>query len=180
MREIGQFTSTYDSPQKVVELNLIGSNIESDTKAPPSKKERKSVTIQQNDAIEEVPKNEGMTKVTLVQDGENFHLDGGRLILPCIAHKDFNHIPYLLLLIMNRFWDNLFKRTFLNERMRVRNMLALQEAMFIHMSDSLLPIAIRILEDKEMEALGKEDLIPTECFNPGNEYDLVTLLLRRK
>ena len=121
-----------------------------------------------------------MTKVTLVQDGENFHLDGGRLILPCIAHKDFNHIPYLFLLIMNRFWDNLFKRTFLNERMRVRNMLALQEAMFIHMSDSLLPIAIRILEDKEMEALGKEDLIPTECFNPGNEYDLVTLLLRRK
>lgn len=52
------------------------------------------------------------------------------LIVPCILNRDFNALPYAFLIILNRFWDNLFKRNFLNERLRIRNMLALQEVLY--------------------------------------------------
>ena len=123
-------------------------------------------------------------RITLMVGDDKSHkpdvVKAGRLILPCIESKHYNHIPYVFLIVLNRFWDNLFKRVFLNERMRVRNMLALQEALYQKMNDNMIPIAIKILEDPEMEALGKEDLISTVYFDAGKEYELTSYLLKTK
>lgn len=107
MREMGQMEPV-EEPSN--EINLLDKN-----------PEKKAKFIQLNVATEKEP----------------VEKPKGRLIVPCIKHKDFNHYPSLFLIVLNRFWDNLFKRTFLNERMRVRNMLALQEALYIPMAEKL-------------------------------------------
>lgn len=149
--------------------------------ARASGKKRKSATFSEDSTEKQTVSK----KITLMVGEDKEHKvepekAPERLIVPCIQSKHYNHIPYVYLLIFNRFWDNLFKRVFLNERMRVRNMLALQEALYIKMNDNMIPIAIKILEDPEMEALGKEDLIDTAYFDPGKEYELTAYLLKTR
>jgi len=85
MRDMGQNEATSDSPPR-----------KSDSKSKVAGK----VGFQ------------GETKEDKIEREEKPAKPMGKLLVPCIEHKDFNHIPYMFLLIMNRFWDNLFKRVF--------------------------------------------------------------------
>jgi len=83
MREVGQMEPVEDSAKKV---NLFDQS---------TKKEAKFINLNVKDV--EKP---AVTK------------PAGRAVVPCIQHKNFNHYPFVFLLVLNRFWDNLFKRTF--------------------------------------------------------------------
>ena len=183
MKDIGQQTTNsgnYETPEKYKEVNLLENNRNS-SELPLNRGEKKK-TASFSPTSEYIVTGKTSKKLTIsgvFDEGRSLKKSAiveppsnKRLIVPCIEHKDFNHIPYVFLLIMNRFWDNLFKRIFLNERVRVRNMLALQEVMYIEMSKYILPTAIKILEDREMEELPQSDLFDRNVFDPGQEYDL--------
>jgi hypothetical protein len=193
MRDPGQHTPAqrFNTPEKAKEVNLFDSSKNSSDIAPlKGGPKRTSFSPTSAGGREDPLSSKAPKKLTITgvfDEGRSLPKNGTaatdpkkRLIIPCIQHKDFNHIPYLFCLIMNRFWDNLFKRTFLNERMRVRNMLSLQEVLYIEMSRYILPTTVRILEDKEMEALPQSDLFDRNIFDPGMEYELCSLLLKKK
>ena len=88
---------------------------------------------------------------------------------------DANYDASLLytLLMMNRFFDNLFKRTFINERERMKNMLLLQQILFRVSSEVLIPSAIDILENEDMRQENPQNLIDKDKFKMGDEIDLI-------
>lgn len=100
--------------------------------------------------------------------------------LPCITNPDFNPEPYVFLILMNRFWDQLYKKEFLNARIRIRNMLSLQEILFKPISEELIKKAIENLEDEQLKSLGVEDLIDRVNFKFTNEALLMDYILKNQ
>lgn len=94
-------------------------------------------------------------------------------IYPWIGNKDFNPVGYLFQILLNKFYNNLFQKSFLNDRARIRSMLKQQEALFKNISEKIIPICIDILEDEVLN-----DKEPSEAFqdhhlfNGSSEYDL--------
>jgi hypothetical protein len=79
----------------------------------------------------------------------------------------------LNLILMNRFIDNLFKRTFINERERLRNMFLLQQAIFRPVAEIFLPNAIAILENDTLRRMDPNHFIPPDLLKFGNEDALI-------
>jgi hypothetical protein len=79
----------------------------------------------------------------------------------------------LNLILMNRFIDNLFKRTFINERERLRNMFLLQQAIFRPVAEIFLPNAIAILENDTLRRTDPNHFIPSDLLKFGNEDALI-------
>ena len=86
---------------------------------------------------------------------------------------NYDPSPFYTLLMMNRFFDNLFKRTFINERERMKNMLLLQQILFRVSSEVLIPSCIDILEDEAMRQENPENLIDKSKFKMKEEIDLI-------
>ena len=73
---------------------------------------------------------------------------------------------------MNRFWDNLFKKKFFNERERIKNMLILQQAVFAPCADLFIPKGIEMLED-EMMVKNEGLMLDPEVYKLKNEEMMV-------
>ena len=95
-------------------------------------------------------------------------------ILTCITNKHFNPDSYIFLILLNRFWTNLYKKKFLNERIRIRNMLAIQEILFQPMSEFVIKTEVELLEDETLKNCTEEELINRKYTNMGeDEYEMV-------
>ena len=91
-----------------------------------------------------------------------------------MANPHFNPDGFLFLILLNRFWTNLYKRKFLNERIRIRNMLALQEVLFKPMSEFIIETEIKLLESKSLKDCKEEELIDRKYTNMGeDEYEMI-------
>jgi hypothetical protein len=73
---------------------------------------------------------------------------------------------------MNRFWDNLFKKKFSNERERIKNMLILQQAVFAPCADLFTPKGIEMLED-EMMVNNESLMLDPDVYQVKNEEMMV-------
>jgi hypothetical protein len=89
------------------------------------------------------------------------------------SRQDFNQRYYTNMILMNRFFDNLFKKTFINERQRIANMLVLQHKLYKTIAKVFIPRGIDILEDPQMRQISPDDLIDRkEILNTGKEKEL--------
>jgi hypothetical protein len=66
------------------------------------------------------------------------------------SRQDFDQSYYTNMIFMNRFFDNLFQKTFINERQRIANMLVLQQKLYKTIAQVFIPRGIDILEDPQM------------------------------
>lgn len=85
---------------------------------------------------------------------------------------NFNFTPYLNMLLMNRFYDKLFKKPFFNEREMIKCMMIIQQQIYINMADKFIPKAIEYLESKEMVE-NASLMIDNEYLKIDNEHKLV-------
>jgi len=85
--------------------------------------------------------------------------------------SSFDFIPYFNLMLMNRFWDKLFKKPAFNEREAIKNMTVLQQSVYIHLAEKFIPKAIALLEDPDMES-NYELMFDNENFMIGEEEKL--------
>ena len=85
--------------------------------------------------------------------------------------SSFDFIPYFNLMLMNRFWDKLFKKPAFNEREAIKNMTVLQQSVYIHLAEKFIPKAIALLEDPDMES-NYELMFDNENFKIGEEEKL--------
>jgi hypothetical protein len=89
------------------------------------------------------------------------------------SRQDFNQRYYTNMILMNRFFDNLFKKTFINERQRIANMLVLQQKLYKTIAKVFIPRGINILEDPQMRQMWPADLIDRqEILKMGKEKEL--------
>jgi len=86
--------------------------------------------------------------------------------------KGFNFLPYLNMFLMNRFYDKLFKKPFFNEREMIKNMMMVQQSLYIKMADKFLPKAIEYLESKDVSE-NHSLMIGNEWFKINCEHKLV-------
>ena len=94
-----------------------------------------------------------------------------------INDEHYNVIIVLFIIIMNRFFQGLYKRKFVNERQRMRNMLILLDLIVNPVAHTLIPTAISILECQTFTSLDKFAYHELEKFEEGNEHNLVEYLL---
>ena len=90
-----------------------------------------------------------------------------------LNNKNFECNYYVNMILMSRFFDNLFKKTFINERQRIANMLTLQQKLYKPIADVFIPKGIEILENEHMRQMNPDLLISrTEILKIGNEKEL--------
>lgn len=84
---------------------------------------------------------------------------------------------FIFQFLMNRFWDKLFEKDFMNEKETIRNMLKIQEIIFSPQASDQIPQVITILDDYDLYKSYK-NIIDINLFEKGHENELVHFLLK--
>lgn len=93
--------------------------------------------------------------------------------IPFIKNPDFNPHYYLFFYYMNKFWIAIFKKLFINDRIKVRNMLAMQEVLFNSVSMKFVPKFIKHITKEKLLDVTTENIIDRDMFSTGNEKTLL-------
>lgn len=100
--------------------------------------------------------------------------------IPHINNPDFDVRPYLFQIMMNKFWNNLFKKKFTSNQITIRNMLAIQEKIYHSCAYHFIPIMLKIIQNEDRSTPCPDELIHRNLFISGNEKELINKVLKRK
>lgn len=83
-----------------------------------------------------------------------------------------------LFIILNKFFDKLMKKNFLDELEKLKCALSIQEAIFLSLSEALLPKLIELLNNPQKipESQPPESIFLNTLFKAGNEDQMVRTL----
>lgn len=142
-------------------INDDGDSISNSKDSSFSSSSERSESSYESDHTHEDEDNDGMTYHAVTENGgspTNYMKRTSKYFMDLIVSNnlhmekmtDYDPIPLLFILIMNRFWDNLFKKPFESERSRVRNMIALQEIIYKYIANPMITLLIKIIEDPKL------------------------------